>query len=166
MRAALEDITIRTKLKPGDIGYITYLHGWLYQKEYSYGISFEAYVAKGFYEFYANYDAKKDAVWICEHTGCIIGFLLLMHREDNAAQLRYFFLLPEYRGIGLGIKLMDLFIKHLKKNHYSSAYLWTTNEQTEAASLYKKYGFKLKEEKPSSAFGKELTEQRYVLALE
>ncbi|HYE54504.1 MAG TPA: GNAT family N-acetyltransferase, partial [Chitinophagaceae bacterium] len=41
----LEHISIRTTLKPGDIGYVTYLHGHLYQQEYQYGISFEAYVA-------------------------------------------------------------------------------------------------------------------------
>ena len=89
-----------------------------------------------------------------------------MHRENTAAQLRYFLLLPEFRGIGLGKKLMELFMKHLKDKGYASAYLWTTNEQKEAAELYKKYGFVLTEEKPSSAFGKPLIEQRYELVVE
>ena len=159
----VNDIQIRTELRPGDMGYITHLHGVLYHKEYGYGMAFETYVAQGFYEFYKNFNAKKDAVWICEHQNNIVGFLLLMHRASNTAQLRYFFLLPEYRGMGLGKKLMDLFMKHLKEQNYSAAYLWTTHEQKEAASLYKKFGFELEEEKPSSAFGKELTEQKYVL---
>ena len=30
----LEEITIRTELRPGDIGFVTYLHGELYKKEY------------------------------------------------------------------------------------------------------------------------------------
>jgi ribosomal protein S18 acetylase RimI-like enzyme len=165
MQTRLDAIRIRTALQPGDMGTITHLHGTLYQKEYGYGLSFEAYVAQGFYEFYKNYDAERDAVWVCEHRNRVVGFLLLMHRENNAAQLRYFFLLPEYRGIGLGKKLMELFMKQLKKQKYRSAYLWTTNEQKEAAALYRKYGFVLKEEKPSSAFGKKLTEQKYVLVL-
>lgn len=160
------EVLIRTQLKPGDMGYLTYLHGWLYQKEYGYGLSFEAYVAQGFYEFHKNYDLQKDAVWICEHDNRIVGFLLLMHRENTAAQLRYFLLLPEFRGIGLGKKLMELFMKHLKDKGYASAYLWTTDEQKEAAELYKKYGFVLTEEKPSSAFGKPLIEQRYELVVE
>lgn len=165
MKPVLSDIQIRTALKPGDIGYVTYLHGSLYQKEYGYGLSFEAYVAQGLYEFHKNYDAQKDAVWICEYRQEMIGFLLLMHREGGAAQLRYFLLLPPYRGMGLGTKLMDLFMKHLQEHRYTSAYLWTTNEQKEAATLYKKFGFELKEEKPSSAFGKELVEQKYVLTV-
>lgn len=162
----LNDIRIRTTLTPGDIGYIIHLHGSMYKKEYGYGISFETYVAKGFYEFHKNYDAEKDAVWICEHNDSIIGFLLLMHRENNMAQLRFFILLSGYRGIGLGKKLMDLFINHLTQKNYSGAYLWTTNEQTTATALYSRYGFVLTEEHESSDFGKPLKEQRYELILQ
>ncbi|HEU4934001.1 MAG TPA: GNAT family N-acetyltransferase [Pyrinomonadaceae bacterium] len=93
------------------------------------------------------------------------GFLLLMHREANAAQLRYFLLAPEYRGIGLGKRLMDLYMEFLHACGYKSSYLWTTNEQEAAASLYRRYGFVLTEEKESTAFGKALKEQRYYLRL-
>ena len=98
---SVDDITIRTTLQPGDIGYITYLHGTLYQQEYGYGIAFESYVAAGLHEFYSSYDPAKDCAWICERNGSIVGFLLLMHRDKTIAQLRYFILLPAYRGIGL-----------------------------------------------------------------
>jgi peptidyl-dipeptidase Dcp len=161
----LNDISIRTILFPGDMGYVIYLHGYLYKKEYNYGIEFETYVAMGLYEFYQQYDPQKDRVWICEHANKIIGFLLLMHR-GKAAQLRYFILEPEYRGIGLGHKLMGLYIDYLKECKYKSSYLWTTAELTASAHLYKKYGFKLTEEKPSTAFGKPVIEQRYDLVLE
>lgn len=160
----LKDISIRTELKPGDIGYITHLHGDLYKQEYDYGIEFEVYVAEGLAEFYNEYDTEFDKVWICEHENKIIGFLLSEHR-DNSAQFRYYLILPEYRGIGLGNKLMQLFIEHLKEKKYRSAYLWTTKELDTAAHLYKKYGFLLAEEKESYAFGKHITEQRYDLML-
>lgn len=166
MQTDYKGVSIRTVLKSGDIGYLVYLHGWLYKKEYNYGIPFEAYVAKGFYEFYSQYDEQKDCVWICEHNNSIVGFLLLMHRENNAAQLRYFLLVPQYRGIGLGRKLMELCMQWLKSHNYQSAYLWTTHEQTAAAALYKKFGFKLTEEFDSVSFGKPLMEQRYDLISE
>jgi ribosomal protein S18 acetylase RimI-like enzyme len=159
-----DNITIRTELQPGDIGYIIHRHGALYKKEYGYGIAFETYVAAGLYEFYQNYDPAKDRVWISEHNGTIIGFLLLMHRPGNAAQLRYFLIEPEYRGIGLGKKLLDMYMEFYRSCGYSSTYLWTTHEQDAAAALYKRRGFILTDEKDSSAFGKPLKEQRYELA--
>ena len=156
-----DDINIRNTLLPGDMGYIIHLHGLLYGKEYGYGVQFESYVAAGLSEFHDQYDPSKDRVWICESGGTIVGFLLLMHRERNTAQLRYFLLMSEYRGIGLGKKLMIQFMEFLREHKYSSAYLWTTSELTAAASLYVKSGFKLTEEKESTAFGKTLIEQRY-----
>lgn len=161
----LEDIQIRTELIPGDIGYVIYLHGHLYKKEFNYGIEFETYVASGLAEFYQQYDEQKDRVWVCEHENKIVGFLLLMHRGD-AAQLRYFILEPAYRGIGLGNKLMTLFMDFFKEKNYKSSYLLTTDELPASAHLYKKFGFKLTEEKSSNAFGKPVVQQRYELVLE
>jgi peptidyl-dipeptidase Dcp len=161
----LEDIQIRTALEPGDIGYVIYLHGHLYKKEFNYGIEFETYVASGLAEFYQQYDEQKDRVWVCEHENKIVGFLLLMHRGD-AAQLRYFILEPAYRGIGLGNKLMTLYMDFFKEKNYKSSYLLTTDELPASAHLYKKFGFKLTEEKSSNAFGKPVVQQRYELVLE
>jgi N-acetylglutamate synthase-like GNAT family acetyltransferase len=161
----LDEITIRTELKPGDIGYVIYLHGVLYKNEYGYGIEFETYVAEGLVQFYRQYDPQKDRVWICEHRNNMVGFLLLMHRGD-AAQLRYFILQPEYRGIGLGNKLMILYMDFLKEKEYKSTYLLTTGDLPVSTHLYKKFGFRLTQEKPSSAFGKPVVQQRYDLALE
>ena len=159
----LDDIVIRTELRPGDIGYVIYLHGKLYREEYNYGIAFEAYVAQGMYEFYQQYHPEKDRVWICEHRDKIVGFLLLMHREGNVAQLRYFILEPEYRGIGLGKKLMELYMEHFRSTGYRGSYLWTTHELAAAASLYMRHGFVRTEEKASQAFGKSLYEVKFEL---
>ena len=165
MKINIDDISIRTELKPGDIGYVTWMHGVIYSNENAFGISFEAYVAKGLYEFYKNYDPELDRVWVAEHNGHIIGFLVLMHRENNAAQLRYFLLGPEYRGIGLGKKLTGLFMDFLKAKDYTSCYLWTTDEQDAAAAIYRKLGFILTDEVESTEFGKLLKEHRYELVL-
>jgi len=161
---SLEDISIRTELRPGDIGYAIFLHGALYSREYNYELQFESYVAKGLCEFYEKYNPARNRVWVCEYENKIIGFLLLMDRGD-AAQLRYFLIEPEYRGIGLGSKLMNLYMDFLHKCGYRQSYLWTTHELHIAIDLYKRFGFQLTEEKESTAFGKPLTEQRYDLIL-
>jgi len=161
---SLDDIFIRTELQPGDIGYVIHMHGRLYGKEYDYGVQFETYVAKGLCEFYEKYVPQRNHVWICEHNNRMIGFLLLMDRGQTA-QLRYFLIEPEYRGIGLGSKLLKLYMGFLRECGYKSSYLWTTHELETAASLYRRLGFQLSEEKVSTSFGKPLREQRYDLIL-
>ncbi len=163
-KPSLSEITIRTTLQPGDIGYVTYMHGDLYFKENGYGLSFETYVAQGLAEFCKQYDPSTNRVWVAEHKEHRIGFLLLLNRGE-AAQLRYFILLPEYRGIGLGKMMMNLYMDFLRSKGYRSSYLWTTSEQTTAIELYCRHGFRLTEEKESTAFGKPLLEQRYDLVL-
>lgn len=163
-KVVLDDISIRTELRPGDIGYVTYMHGALYHREYNYGLQFESYVAKGLCEFFDKYNPERNRIWACEHHDRVIGFLLLMDRGE-AAQLRYFLIEPEYRGIGLGSKLMSLYMDFLRQCGYTQSYLWTTHELSSAAFLYKRHGFTLTEEKESTAFGKPLREQRYHLVL-
>ncbi|MES1222430.1 MAG: GNAT family N-acetyltransferase [Bacteroidota bacterium] len=160
-KVSLQDIVIRSELKAGDIGHVVKLHGLLYNQEYGYGIDFESYVAGGLHEFYKNYNPARDRVWVAEYKNEIVGFLLLMHRENNSAQLRYFIIQPGFRGIGLGRKLMDLFFAFYRSCNYQSAYLLTTAELHTAAALYARYGFRLTKENPSSAFGKPAVEQRY-----
>ena len=163
-KPSLDDIYIRTELHNGDMGYVIYLHGLLYGREYNFGVQFETYVAEGLCEFYEGYDPKRNRVWVCEFDGKMVGFLLLMDRGE-AAQLRYFIIEPEYRGIGLGKKLMNLYMGFMRECGYKKSYLWTTHELHTAIALYKKFGFMLTEEKESTTFGKLLTEQRYDLTL-
>ena len=165
MAPALQDIAIRTDLRPGDIGMIVHLHGAYYGREHGFGIAFETYVALGLHEFYERYDPGRDRVWICEHGGAIIGSLVLMHRDGNAAQLRYYLVMPGYRGMGLGRRLMELFMRSMTDCGYRSAFLWTVDELPAAAAMYRRFGFRLTEEKPSTAFGKPLKEQRYDLVV-
>ena len=163
-RILLDDISIRTELQPGDIGRVIHMHGDLYGREYNYSIQFETYVANGLCEFYENYNPQRSRVWICEHNHKMIGFLLLMDR-GQAAQLRYFLIEPAYRGIGLGSRLMKEYMDFLRECEYKKSYLWTTHELSTAASIYKRAGFQLTEEKESTSFGKPLREQRYDLIL-
>ena len=159
----LADISIRTTLRPGDMGEVIRMHAHQYHSEYGFGLEFESYVASGMVEFYQQYNPLRNRVWVCEHESQMIGFMLLMDRGD-AAQLRYFIILPEYRGIGLGKHLMDQYMGFYRECGFRSSYLWTTNELPAAAALYRRHGFKLTDEKPSTGFGRSLIEQRYELS--
>lgn len=158
----LDEIQIRREAEPGDIGYIVHMHGRIYGQEQGYGRSFEAYVAESIAEFCYSFDPEKEAMWICEHKGQIIGFLSLVDRGEQA-QLRYFLIEKPYRGIGLGNLLMNEFMDFYRHRGYKSAYLLTANDLPAAAKLYNKHGFILVDEEPSDKFGKKVTLQRYEL---
>jgi ribosomal protein S18 acetylase RimI-like enzyme len=160
MPLRIEDLQIRQHLQPGDIGELTRLHGTVYQRERGHGIAFEALVAAGLAEFHQQYDPAQDRIWICEHRARIVGSLFLMHRPEGA-QLRYFLVLPDYRGFGLGRGLMEHHQAALAECGYRYAFLWTTHELEAAAALYRAHGFRLVEERPSTRFGKALVEQKY-----
>ena len=66
---------------------------------------------------------------------------------SEVAQLRYFLIAPEYRSIGLGAKLMTLFMVFLQHFSYQGCYLWPPHELEAATALYKCFGFKLTEKK-------------------
>ena len=161
---SLKDVSIRTELQPGDMGSVIHMHARLYAAEHGFGIPFESYVARGLCEFYERYNPARSRVWVCEHSDRIIGFLLLMDRDDSA-QLRYFLIEPQYRGMGLGSKLLQLYMDFLQNCGYQRSYLWTTDELPAAIYMYTKLGFKLAEEKASTSFGKPVIEQRYDLML-
>ena len=151
----LSDITIRTTLKAGDIGYMTYMHGILY----SFGLEFELYVARTLCDFYQKMDPSRERVWLAEYQGRIVGSLALKNTEE-VAQLRYFLIEPECRGIGLGNRMMDLFMQYFKDCGYTSSFLVTESKLKTAKHLYEKYGYQYVSESTTD-FG--LIEKRYEL---
>ena len=156
---------IRHYLKPGDIGYLTYLHGILYAKEYGYNQTFEAYVANGLAEFVQSSSPDKDRIWLAEINDQIIGSIAIVRASKQEAQLRWFLVHPDYRGLGLGRELIKKALLFCKKHKYKTIRLWTTSELNVARHLYTSIGFKKTEEKTHEIWGKKVTEEKYDLHL-
>ncbi len=159
-----EDITVRTEIHPGDIGYITYLHGCLYQEEYGYSTAFERYVADSFVEFLNQYRADRDRLWCVEHHGSIVGCIGIVDRGERA-QLRWFLTDPHYRGLGLGKRLLREAIQFAKEAGYQIIFLDTTNDLDTAISLYQKAGFTKCGEKPNDTWREGLLELEFEMKL-
>jgi DNA-binding MarR family transcriptional regulator/predicted GNAT family N-acyltransferase len=163
---AEDRVAIRCDLRPGDVGYLIYLHGRLYAKECGYNHLFEGYVCKTFYELYQSYDPQKDRFWLAEAGGNIIGSIAVVGHSGTRAQLRYFLVSPEYRGTGLGTKLFSEALDYAKRQGYQSLFLETTDDQKTAIRMYKKAGFRLTQETGNHAWGVSHTGQVYELSLE
>ncbi|WP_243431603.1 GNAT family N-acetyltransferase [Algoriphagus lutimaris] len=150
-------------MKPGDLGQVAALHGKIYGDEHGFPIGFEMYVMESLAEFYRQFAEERDRVWVVESDGRMVGFLLLMHRAENSAQLRYFIIEKPFRGIGLGKELMKKWMEFFKEKKYQSAYLYTTSGLDPAISLYERYGFVRISEEQTENFGFPMLEILYRL---
>ncbi|MEC5144320.1 bifunctional helix-turn-helix transcriptional regulator/GNAT family N-acetyltransferase [Chitinophaga sp. 212800010-3] len=159
------DIRIRYTLEPGDVGYLIYMHGYLYARETGFNLEFEAYVCKTFYEFLPTYNPNKDRMFLAIADGRIIGSVAILGASRHQAQLRWFLIDPEYRGRGLGKMLLQEALSCCREKGYQKVYLMTTSLQETAAVLYKKAGFRKTGEKLLQQWGTELFEQRFELEL-
>jgi len=156
---------IRHFLKPGDIGYLTYLHGILYAKEYGYDQTFEAYVADGLAEFVQSFSSDKDRIWLAEINDQIVGSIAIVGNSKMEAQLRWFLVHPDCRGLGLGRVLIKRALLFCKEHKYRTIFLWTTSELSVARHLYTSVGFRKTQEKTHKIWGRKVTEERYALHL-
>ena len=157
---------IRHDFKPGDIEYLVSLHGILYAKEYGYDQTFEAYVAEGLADFVQSYRFGEDQIWLAEIKGRIIGSIAIVGHSRETAQLRWFLVHPDYRGLGSGKELLNKALRFCRERRYKTVFLWTTSELEEAGQLYTCFGFSKTEEKTHLIWGKRVTEERYDLYLQ
>lgn len=158
-------VVYREGLKPGDIGYLIYLHGVLYAQDEGYSQEFEGYVVKTFYDFLAHYDPRRDKIWLALYHGQIIGCIAIQSRPQNEAQLRWFLVHPVFRGTGIGGSLLKMALAYSQEQAFKQVYLLTTDVQQKAVSMYKKAGFKLSTSIEVNQWGKVLREERYDLVL-
>src|SRR5882672_7305056 len=98
---------IHTNFRPGDLGFVIYLHGTLYAQEYGLDRTFEGEVAARMGEFAKSFDAQKDYFAVVELDGSIVGSVAINGLTTDTAQLRWFLLHPSARGHGLGKKLLE-----------------------------------------------------------
>lgn len=159
------EVNIRTTMEPGDVGYVIYLHGALYAREYGLDRTFEGGVAERFGEFAKQYDPRKDLFAVAELDGRIVGSIVIDGRDENTAVLRYFLLHPDARGRGLGRELLNKAITFCRERGFSKVELWTISELKAAGHLYREFGFVCTREKTHEIWGATRTEQEYELIL-
>jgi N-acetylglutamate synthase and related acetyltransferases len=158
-------ISIRHDLRPGDVGYITYLHGILYAPEQGWDHTFDAYVAIPLAEF-ARSQSSRERIWIVEDGERTVGSLAIVKFSEREAQLRWLLLVPEVRGQGIGRRLVEEALDFCRDAGYSSVFLWTVNTLPIAAKLYQSEGFRNTEELTHELWGRTVTEVKYELRLE
>lgn len=122
-------------------------------------------MAGGLSEFVQSFSPERDRIWLAESNGRIIGSIAIVGHSIADAQLRWFLVHPDYRGLGIGKELLKEAVQFCKERKYQTIFLWTTSELVEAEHLYAHFGFSKTEEKTHEIWGKRVTEEKYDLHL-
>lgn len=163
--ASPNGLHLRSTLRPGDIGAIVRLHGLVYAAEYGWDPTFEALVAQGLGAFAAAGERADARLWIAERDGGVAGCIAIVGQADGTAQLRWFVVDAECRGLGIGRRLIGEALAFCRERGFRSVFLWTVKGLEAAAHLYLSAGFRVTEERTHERRGVALTEQRYDLPL-
>jgi hypothetical protein len=77
-------VRIRTELRCGDLGRIISLHGMVYAPEESYGLRFEAYVARTVAEYVLD-NRLNGRIWLADspddNARALVGCAAIAHRD-------------------------------------------------------------------------------------
>ncbi len=160
---ASASFSFRHGIRPGDLGWLIYLHGVLYAREYGFDPRFEAYVAEPLARFVSTH-TERERLWIAERDERIVGSIAIVAASDAEAQLRWYLVDPSARGLGLGKRLLREALDFCRVCGYESVYLWTVSALTAAARLYLAAGFhKVAETTCERGGGGPIVEQKYVI---
>jgi DNA-binding MarR family transcriptional regulator/N-acetylglutamate synthase-like GNAT family acetyltransferase len=151
--------------QPGDMGWIVYRQGVLYQQEYGYDEDFEALCAEIVAHFIQNFDAKRERCWIAERDGEVAGSVFLVVKSKTVAKLRLLYVEPATRGLGIGSRLVSECVRFARQAGYKKMVLWTQSELDAARHIYKKAGFRVVEKKKHHSFSKDLVAETWELEL-
>jgi len=161
-------ITIRSDLRPGDLGRIIALHGTAYEAERGhFGLPFEAHVARTVAEFVLDNGAR-GRVFLVERGTDLVGCAAIVERRGPAGvsgQLRWVLADPSVRGRGLGKKLVSMAIDHARAAGWREVFLETTDGLDASMSIYKALEFEIAAETTESLWRGDMTVIRMRLAL-
>ena len=161
---AASPATIRN-YRPGDEETIIRRHRALYQEEYDLSDAFCEYVDKNVHLLAARLDPAKECILIPEISGKPMGSVAIAKYDDETAQLRYFLLEPEARGLGLGNRLADEALNFCRRAGYKRVFLITMDGLTTARAIYKSKGFTLTHSQPNNEWREGAAEERWELEL-
>lgn len=151
---------------PGDLGWIAHRQAALYTLEYGWDWTFEGLVCEILGKFVAHFEPAREAAWVAERAGAIVGSVFLVQGDDPAtAKLRLLYVEPSARGLGIGRMLVRACIARACAIGYEKLVLWTNDILIAARGIYQAEGFALVEESPHHSFGHDLVGQNWALDL-
>jgi DNA-binding MarR family transcriptional regulator/GNAT superfamily N-acetyltransferase len=127
--------------RPGQIGHIIARHGELYVRGLGYPAVFEHYVVQAFSDFLATFTPPRDRIFVAERAGQLVGSIAVKGLPRRVAQLRFLFVEPEARGLGIGRRLVRRVLDHARASGARRIVLETASDLDAARAIYAAHGF-------------------------
>ncbi|MDR3495516.1 MAG: helix-turn-helix domain-containing GNAT family N-acetyltransferase [Ancalomicrobiaceae bacterium] len=152
--------------RAGEIAWICYRQIAFYADVWGFRGSFEPLVLDVGRRFLEEFDPRRDASYLVEVDGRIVGSILVVHSDDPAiAKLRLLWVESEMRGRGLGRRLVDEAVRFARDAGYAKLTLWTQDVLVEARRIYTRAGFRPVSGEPNSDYGPTMISESWELAL-
>ncbi|MCU0561574.1 MAG: GNAT family N-acetyltransferase [Desulfobacterales bacterium] len=160
--------TIVRGYTPGAVGLITRAHAVWYHTHWGFDASFEAQVGRELSDFIAGFEESRDGLWVAEEKTAFAGAVAVCGRRAavDGARLRWFMVLPEFQGRGIGTDLLARAVAFCREKNYPKIFLWTFHGLDAARSLYTRFGFRLTEAHDVAQWGQFIHEEKLELALD
>lgn len=103
-----------------------------------------AYADVSLDSMFETYSDARSRYFVVEHNNRIIGgagISQLVNESKSICELQKMYFLPEARGLGFGMQMMERCLDEARSFGYEHCYLETMPYMNEAQKLYRKFGF-------------------------
>jgi GNAT superfamily N-acetyltransferase len=159
-----EPVSIRT-VRADDLDWIVQRHAALYAAEAGFDESFGTLVRTILDAWWPAHHPVRERGFMAERGGVRLGTIFCVRVSDDLAKLRLFLLEPESRGEGLGRRMLAACLGFAHDAGYRRMTLGTHESHAAACALYRATGFTLVSSHPVRAYGQDLIEQHWEIAL-
>ena len=127
------------KFRKEDSGGVKQLILKILEKEYPFDRS--VYSDSDLDSISQTYGGERDAFFVIEERGLIVGTAAVKEDSKEEALLRRFFVDPDHRRKGYGGELLNCAINFCRDKGYKSIYFRCTDRMSDAMKLCEKKGF-------------------------
>ena len=101
----------------------------------------KAFEPNGRHSFYNEIESAFDSFWCLIAESQVIGTVALKKIDDSTVELKALYLSNDFRGIGLGRRLMETAISFAKEKGFERVVLDSMSKYKDALRLYVNFGF-------------------------
>lgn len=152
-----EGCTVNRGPRPGLLSEVVRLHGAHYARRWNFPFSFERKVADEMAAFLRRYDPARDVILWLESDDPVVASITIDGSDPALApaqaHLRWFIADQALQGRGFGGRLLEDAVAFARRAAFGTIYLTTFRGLDRAATLYRRAGFRLIDEREGDRWG-------------